>query len=400
MKNIITTILISIIISVLTIQAISFFWLPFGNSYSGIITKDSSTKVVEERIEEYKKVSNIESDISKAIETASPSVVSIITTKDLQSYMTDPYNFFFGTTTSPSKTTIKQPQQKIKVGWWSGIIITKDGYIITNKHVIEDNTVDYTVVTNTSETYSVKSIRRDPLLDIAILKIVTSKNEVPNDLQPAQFISMKSSVHIGQFVIAIGNALAEYTNSATFGIISAKNRSLNTQWESSSYIWLYQTDTPFNPGNSWGPLVNTAWEIIGINTATAQWEWIWFTIPLSKEFIDTTIVWLTSSGSISRPYFGVESNILTKAAAKNLDMTKFEWLYIQTVLPNSPAKIAGLLSGDVVTEINNILLESDMPLMYTLYTFKPWDTLSLLVYRNKEYKKLDVTLGSLNEIAQ
>lgn len=382
--------------SFVTIQAITFFDLPFWQSYSGQIVKDTSTKVVQEKIEEFKKINNIESDVTKAIEIWSPSVVSIITSRDLSYYMNDA--LYYGPNTWTVVTKIKN--QKIKTWWASWIIISKDWYIITNKHVVDDTTVEYTVITNDWDTLSVKNIRRDPLLDIAVLQVINTKWELPTDLQPAKFISYKSPVNVGQFTIAIWNALTEYSNSATFGIISAKNRSLSTQWVDDIYIGLYQTDTPINPGNSGWPLLNTAWEVLGMNTALSQWESIWFTLPLSSEFIETTLASLEADWTIARPYIGMQTKLLTKAAAKNLDMKKFEWVYIESVQLNSPAKLAWLLSGDVITEINNTTIQSDMPLLYTLYTFKPTDKLSLLVYRNKEYQKIEITLGSLGDIVQ
>lgn len=397
MKNILTTIGISLIISFITTQAISFFDLPFWQSYSGQIVKDTSTKVIQEKIEEFKKINNIESDVTAAINLWAPSVVSIITSRDLAYYINDA--LFYGAT-SGETTTTKLKNQKLKTWWASWIIISKDWYILTNKHVVDDTTVEYTVITNDWDTLSVKNIRRDPLLDIAVLQVINTKWELPTDLQPAKFISYKSPVNVGQFTIAIWNALTEYSNSATFGIISAKNRSLSTQWLNDIYIGLYQTDTPIHPGNSGWPLLNTAWEVLGINTALSQWESIWFALPLSSEFIQTTLASLQTGWTIARPYIWMQTKLLTKAAAKNLDMKKFEWVYIESVQLNSPAKVAWLLSWDVITEINNTTIQSDMPLLYTLYTFKPTDTLSLLVYRNKEYQKIELTLGSLWDIVQ
>ncbi len=397
MKNLVPMILLPVVITIATLQASVYFDLPFGKTYGWEIVKDNTTKVIQERIEEYKKVSNLESDITKAIETGSPSVVSIITTKDLAYYMTDPFSFFFGTPRAESAQTT----QKVKVGWGSGIIVSKDGYIITNKHVISDPNAEYTVVTTNWETLNVKQTWMDPVLDIAVLKVEDEKWNIPTDLQPATFISYKSSVNIGQFTIAIGNALAEYANTATFGIISAKNRALDNQWQNwAAYIGLYQTDTPINPGNSGWPLLNTAWQVIWMNTAVAQWEGIGFAVPLSQEFIQTTLSSLQDDGTITRPYLGIQSKLLTKSAAKNLEMQKFEGIYIESVQPTSPASLWGLLSGDVITEINWASVQTDMPILYSLYTMKAWDKVALLVYRKKEYIKVDITLWSLWETFQ
>lgn len=399
MKNILTTIIISIIMTVVVTQAITYFDLPIGRSFSGNIVKDSSIKVVQERIEEFKKISNLESDVSRAIENGAPSVVSIVTTKELDIFLADPFTFYNNPAPKVAQptTTTKKTTQKIKVWGWSGIIISKDWYILTNKHVVADVEAEYTIVTINGDTLQVKNIRRDPVLDIAVLQVTNATWQLPTDLQPATFVSYKSPVKIGQFTIAIGNALSEFDNSATFGIISAKNRSLNWLDPKTAYIGLYQTDTPINPGNSWWPLLNTAWEIIWMNTAMTQQDWIWFALPLSQEFIQTTLLSLSLSGdySINRPFLGLETKLLTKAAATNLGMKKFEWVYVQTVLPWSPAAVAWIVSWDVITEINGSAVQTDMPLLYTLYTLKPNDPISFLVFRNKDYIRVEATLWQI-----
>ncbi len=390
MKNKITTILTTIIVAAATVVAISIFGLPRINGSGGVITKDTTQQVIQERIEDYSKTSNLESDITKAIDQVWPSVVSIIATKDLEFYLEDPVSFFLGKRPSVQP----QKQEGINVGGWSGIIVSKDGYVITNKHVVVDTTAQYTVVTNDGSTYNVQHVRLDPMLDVAVLKVVDSGQQTPTDLNPASFVSLTSPVHIGQFVVSMGNALTEYASSASFGIISAKNRTLTDQSDS-SYIGLYQIDSTINPGNSGGPLISTNGDIIGMNTAIAQGAGIGFALPLTHEFIQTTLAGSVTGNMIQRPYIGLDATILTKAAARNLNITKFTGLYIQTVQPNSPAAAAWLMSGDVITEINNNTMQADMPLLYTLYAYKPNETISLLIYRNKDYKKIDVVLGAL-----
>ncbi|MEI7477193.1 MAG: trypsin-like peptidase domain-containing protein [bacterium] len=183
-------------------------------------------------------------------------------------------------------------------------MVSKDGYIVTNKHVVEDATANYTIVTRDGDTYAVTNIWRDPTLDIAILKIVDKTGKTPAELQPASFVSLQSPVLVGQFVVAIGNAMAEYQNTSTFGIISAKNRNIDPEHlANNAYIGLYQTDTPINPGNSGGPLINTAGEILGLNTATADGAGISFVLPLSREFMQTTLTSLDNkTNTIQRPF--------------------------------------------------------------------------------------------------
>jgi len=131
-----------------------------------------------------------------------------------------------------------------------------------------------------------------------------------------------------------------------------------------------------------------------MNTAIAtEGDGIGFAMPLTKEFVQTSLASLTESGSINRPYLGVQSISLSTSTAKRMNLTKFAGIILQSVDAGSPAAAAGLLSGDVITEINNETVLTDMPLLYSLYTRKATDTLNLLVYRNGEYKKIDVVLG-------
>lgn len=394
MKNYIVPTLIATAAGITASTGVLNQWIPWITTTSGPIIKEEQTKVITENIKEYLKVSHLENDVTRAIETASPSVVSIITTKELDAYLADPFQSF--SATQPKAVQLKQKSQKIKVGGGSGIISSKDGYIVTSKHVVSDMAAEYTVVTQDGDTYKVKAIRRDPMMDLAVLQIVDEKGNTPEDLTPANFVSLKSPVRVGQFVVAIGNAMTEYANSATFGIISAKNRALSEQaaQPQTAYIGLYQTDTPINPGNSGGPLLNMQGEIIGINTAISiQGTNIGFTMPLTKEFMQSSLASLTG-GSISRPVLGITSIPLSTSAAKRMNLTKFAGIMVQTVESGSPAAQAGLLSGDVISEINGDAVLADMPLLYTLYTFKPDDTVTFLVFRSGEYKKVEVVLGA------
>jgi len=232
------------------------------NGVSKIVDK----KYIQEKEEVFTKITDLQNDIIKAIKNAGPSVVSIIVSKDLQVYYEDPTNFFGWYVT----------EEKQKIWWWSWIIISSDGYVITNKHVVQDSTSEYTVVSKDWDTYKVDKIWFDPILDIAIVKILDDNWDVPSNLKPAELNSFKSLVKIWQFAVAIWNALAEYENSVSFGIISGKDRQLQSWAQESLYLWLYQTDAPINQWNSGGPLLDIQWNVIWINTAiSAIWQWIW-----------------------------------------------------------------------------------------------------------------------------
>ncbi len=350
-----------------------------GSSIPKIVDK----KYVEQNQEIFTKIIDLQNDVIKAINKAWPSVVSIIVSKDLQVYYEDPNNFFGGYVT----------EEKQKIWWWSWIIVSSDGYVITNKHVVEDSNSEYTVITKDGDTYKVDKIRLDPILDIAIVKIIDNNWQIPSNLQPAELNSFKSIVKIWQFAVAIWNALAEYENSVSFGIISGKDRQLEAGEQKSVYLWLYQTDAPINQWNSGGPLLDIQWNVIWINTAiSAIGQGIWFAIPINKEFISSTLEIIKSRGKIVRPFLGVEYKSLNKSIAKNLNLDKFEWIYISNVVTGTNAEKIWLKKWDIITEINWNKINADNNFLYLLYTFKPWDKVDLTIYSNKKYKKLSMTL--------
>ena len=394
-RNIIfSSILISIIVTILLITGFYFILINYifspepWEKVGPWITKIKNQKVIEEKVKEYRKISNLQNDITNTINKSMPSVVNIVVTKNLRIYYEDPYNFF--------GWHITKEERKIGGGSW--IIVSSDGYIITNKHVVEDLSANYTVITSNWENYKVSKIWKDPVLDLAILKIVNNKWQSPTDLNPASIKPVDENIKIGQFVVAIGNALSEFQNTATFGIISGKGRKLD-QTNDSIYMWLYQTDAPINPGNSWGPLLDINWEVLGINTAiTSVWQWIGFALPINKNLIQSTIDVIKEKEKIIRPFIGVKYVNLNKSIAKNLDLKKFKGALIKQIVPWSPADRSNLQKWDIILEINWESIDKNKPFLYRLYTYKPWETIKLTVYSNrkKDYKKVELKLGERN----
>ncbi len=348
------------------------------------VKKTIVTKEIEEKIT----IKNLQSEIINAIKKLSPSVVSIVISKNLKIFIENPFDFFWW----------HIAEKKEKIGWWSGIIVTKDGYILTNKHVVQDPNADYTVVTSDGKILNVERIWIDPVLDLAILK-VNNRNWKPVwDLKPAEIKPLSEKVEVWQFVIAIWNALAQYSNTATFGIISALGRNLNDldNETNSVYIGLYQTDAAINPWNSGGPLADINGRVIGINTAiSAIWQWIWFSLPISKEFVNATLKSIEKYGKIIRPFLWIEFVDLNPSIAKTKWLTQPYWALIKKVLPNTPASKAWLKKGDIILKINNIDITLDHPLLYVLYTYLPWDKIELLIERNWELIKKEVVLSKL-----
>lgn len=347
------------------------------------IKKLSTNKIVEEKIIENREIKDLENNITSAINKTSPSVVSIIISKDLKVYYEDPFSFF--------GWYVEEKTQK--VWWWSWIIISSDWYILTNKHVVADTNSEYSVVTADWDNFVVNKIWLDPVLDIAILKIVDENWQIPDNLVTANIISSNSKVKIWQFAIAIWNALAQFENTATFWIISWKWRSLE-QWSNDSvYIWLYQTDTAINPWNSWWPLLDINWDVIWINTAiSSYWQWIWFSIPINKEFVNTTLDILKNEGKIERPFVWVVYVEMNKSIAKNQWLWKYSGVLVNEIINWSPADLAWLQKKDIILEVNWEIIDKDNPFLYNLYLYKPWDKIDFLIYRNNKYEKIEIIL--------
>lgn len=234
---------------------------------------------------------SLESSITQEVAQVAPSVVSIIVKKDLVVYRSDPWGFF------------QQPVGNVQrqVGGGTGFFITKDGTILTNKHVIADTQAIYTVITNDGKEYDAEVVATDPINDLAIIKIV---GEQTQEFSALSFIESQENIQLGSFVVAIGNALAEFQNSVSLGIISGKDRSIEASGE--KLTGLIQTDAAINPGNSGGPLIDLKGKVIGINTAIAyDSTGIGFSIGLTQEKIDYILKSIAATGTIKRPFIGI-----------------------------------------------------------------------------------------------
>ncbi len=318
-------------------------------------------------------VSQEEEDISTVASKVGPSVVSIMTKTQAQSY--------FGTQTVDGAGT--------------GIIISKDGYILTNKHVISDSQ-SVTVVSSDGTTYSdVKVVGTDPLNDLAFLKI----NGV-SDLTAAT-LGDSSSVRIGQKVVAIGNSLGEYQNTVTSGIISGTGRPVTASEGSGSGATetltdLLQTDAAINPGNSGGPLTNLSGQVIGINTAVAEdAQGIGFAIPInsSKGIIKN----LLKTGKIERPYIGVNYVTITPEVAKQYNLSVKKGAYVHSdsgsaVMSGSPADKAGVKDGDIITKVGDIEVGERGSVASLVSEYSIGETVQLTILRDGKTITVDVTL--------
>ena len=285
-----------------------------------------------------------ESVITKAVEESLPSVVTIGINKMTSSgdfFEVDPFNPF-----SPFRR-IPGRQQNVDQNIGSGFIISSDGLIITNKHVVSDSDATYKVLSNDNKKYDITKIYRDPLNDLAILKINAT------GLKPLK-LGSSNNLKLGQMAIAIGTPLGEFTNTVTVGIISGLGRGITAGSPFEGYVEkldnVIQTDAAINPGNSGGPLLNSKGQAVGVNVALAQeGQNIGFALPIDivKTLIDN---FNKQGGNFERPYIGVRYKIIDKQTAILNELV--EGAYIIEVIEDSPAYKAGIQEEDVIIEFD------------------------------------------------
>lgn len=277
----------------------------------------------------------------------------------------------------------------------TGMIVTGDGYVLTNKHVIE-GAKSITVVLDDGTRYEkVELIGTDPLSDVAFLKIPDANN------LPTVTLGDSKTVHAGQQVIAIGNALGQFQNTITSGVISGTGRSLTAANDdgtgAESLTDMIQTDAAINSGNSGGPLVNAAGEVIGINTATsAEADGIGFAIPISsvKGMLNNVI----QNNSADRAFVGVTYVMISPSVASEYDLPVSAGAYLyasdtkSAIVSGSPAEKAGLKDKDIILEINGVKIGTAGSISSIIGEYVPGDTVQLKVLRDGKEKTINLTL--------
>lgn len=273
-------------------------------------------------------------------------------------------------------------QQQEQIGTGSGVIISEDGYIVTNNHVIKDAT-DLEVTLNNNKSYKAKLIGTDSKMDIALLKIDTE-----GKLPYATFAD-SDQVKVGEWVLAVGNPY-NLTSTVTAGIVSAKARNLDTKGIQS----FIQTDAAVNPGNSGGALVNVRGELIGINTMisspTGSYTGYSFAVPsnITRKIIEDIMEY----GNVQRGILGVEGGELNSKVSKELGINDTEGFYIKRVTKNSGAEKAGLKEGDVIKKLDNQFINSYAELSGYISTKRPNDQVKVTYLRSGDTKTASVTL--------
>lgn len=328
----------------------------------------SQNKVVETQ-----KILEEESVVIDVVEKVSPSVVSIAVENVT---ILDPFGFSTG--------------DKKQSGIGTGFVVSKDGLIVTNKHVVAEDR-KYTAIIRSNDgserKFEIKKIHRDPFNDLALIQVEAG------DLVPVE-LGDSEQLKVGQKVIAIGNALGRFENTVTTGVVSGLGRGV-TPFDPSTGLTerledLIQTDAAINPGNSGGPLVNSAGQVIGINTAVASAENIGFAIKINivKQLISD---FQSSGGKISRPFLGVRYSHISRETALLNDVPEGE--LVRQVVEGSAASDAGIEVGNIITHFDNQKLTEEETLSKIIRTKKVGDVVKIRVFREGRTLDLTVTLG-------
>jgi len=346
-------------------------------------------------------VSAEDRQVIEAVRKVSPSVVSIVVSKDVSKLYNStgsfPFEEFFGLESAPSAPP-QTPGRKQQIGGGTGFVISADGLIITNRHVVADAEAEYEVVMSDGRLLPAKIAAVDAILDIAVLKV-----EAAN--LPVAPLGDSSKLEAGETVIAIGNALSEYSNSVTKGVISGINRRViagDGYGDSEVIEEALQTDAAINPGNSGGPLISLRGEVIGVNTAVNRsGQSIGFAIPIdsARVVIDS----YKEHGRIVRPWLGVRYVMLTPETAKANGLTAEHGALIvgggkgegAGIMPDSPAAKAGLRTGDILLEIDGTRLDETHILSGVIARRRSGDVVAVKFLREAAERVVQATLGEL-----
>ena len=346
-------------------------------------------------------MADYQKQIINAVKSVMPAVVSIAVTKDLEEIAADlPEEFY---TLDPREQSLlesrlrqapRDEHGRVKMGGGSGFFINKNGTILTNKHVIADPRAVYSVITSDNKKYETKILARDPINDVAILKI-DSKDV------PAVEMATAKNLELGQTVIAIGNALGEFQNTVSTGVVSGLSRFITATTDFSGHQeklrGLIQTDAAINPGNSGGPMINLDGCAVGINSAVVFGaQNIGFAIPIDQAKKDLDEI--KKYGRIRRPFFGVRYMILNKNLQKKFRLPIDHGALIMNesmpgdvaIIPGSAAEKAGLREYDVILAFNNKQITEEETLEDIISTCQIGDKIDMEIIRGgkKMQKKI------------
>lgn len=343
-----------------------------------------------------------EATIPDIVERVSPAVVSVVISADvpiIERYFEEynPFNGFFGRNFGfqiPRERHIGT--EKREIGGGTGFFVSEDGFIVTNRHVVDTEGASFSIITHEGTTYDATVVAKDPTLDIAILKV-----ESPTAFPYLEF-GTSASIRPGSMVIAIGNALAEFPNSISVGVVSGLSRTI-TATDGFGFVesleGVIQTDAAINQGNSGGPLLDLTGKVIGVNVAVAgDSENIGFALPIGS--VESVYKSVRAYGEIIRPFVGVRYLQITKSIKDANNLPVDYGVLIQegetseepAIIPGSPADTAGLLKGDIILAIDGMRLDGTRTFAGLIREYTVGDTVTLTVLSAGEERDILLTL--------
>lgn len=344
---------------------------------------------------------NYEEQVIATVKKVLPAVVSIMVGKEYEEILREhPHELMVPhgdhiDLPPPEEELPHTPGGKVRIGGGSGFIIDPSGLVLTNKHVVHDKAAEYIVTTAYEDTYHARVLARDPLNDVAVLKI-----EADNLTTLA--LGNSNKIELGQTVLAVGTALGEFQNTVSRGIVSGLSRFITAMTDMEGHSerlrGLIQTDAAINPGNSGGPLVNLQGEAIGINSAVIFGaQNIGFAIPINKARRD--LVELKKYGRIRRPFLGVRYILLNPALKKRFRLPVEQGAFVlregapgqPAVVPDSAAARAGIREADIIVALNNTLIDEKTGIEDILEKTALGEKISVRVLRAGQEKVLTLT---------
>ncbi len=272
----------------------------------------------------------------------------------------------------------------------TGFVVDSSGLVATNNHVVVDGAFDYFVVLVDGTEYAAQILGQDKYDDVAVLKIQAT------GLVAAR-LGNSDNLETGQSVFAIGNSLGRYQNSVTRGVVSGLGRGINENGDGSAtptmHNWV-QTDAAINPGNSGGPLINMAGEVIGMNTLIdTQGSGLGFAVPINA--VEDSINQLKSFGKVSRPYLGIQFNVIDSALAKQKNLAVSKGAFVAMVVPKTPAERGDIQPGDIIISINGQVIDQVNQLDIVVQKYKAGDQINFKLLRGDKQLERLVILGQL-----
>ncbi len=371
-------------------------------------------KTPKEAMEPYAPQSSQEEAVMRVVEESSPAVVSIIVKKEIPVYRThykNPFegfeNFFgddFGIRFKIPEYKQEGTEEK-KVAEGTGFIVSEEGLILTNKHVVNQEEAFYTIITNEGKKYEAEVLAKDPFQDLAVMKVsvegeINKEGKMSLNNFPTLKLGDSQIVRIGQTVIAIGNALGEFRNTISLGVISGLGRRIIASGGGlvETLEDVIQTDAAINQGNSGGPLLNLKGEVIGINVAMAQGaQSIGFAIPVDKA--KRGIKQIKEIGKIVYPFLGVRYILITPEIQEERNLTVDYGALVMGedgvpgVVEDSVADKAGLKDGDIILKVDGEKISSDNSLSKIIQDKLPGEEVTLEILRGEDRETIKVVLG-------